>query len=205
MRLIADSADVVALQEVPLWGISRLAQWAGMRAFAAPTKRALLGRLARTAQRLDPKRVRSPLTGQASAILIGPRLDVIEARETPITPPGWPDELRFCQHVRVEAHGRALAVANLHATTRNAAAARAELERVAALVEGEQSCVVLGDFNLPGAGLPSFSTPLPGIDQVLVRGLELVEGPAPWPEDRRAHAGRLLSDHAPVEAVIEWS
>jgi hypothetical protein len=56
---------------------------------------------------------------------------------------------------------------------------------------------------MAGTGLPGFSQPLPGIDQILVRGLELVEGPSPWPNERRRSRGWLLSDHAPVEAVVK--
>ena len=32
--------------------------------------------------------------------------------------------------------------------------------------------------------------------------LALERGPEPWPEARRSLDGRVLSDHAPVEAVI---
>jgi hypothetical protein len=48
-----------------------------------------------------------------------------------------------------------------------------------------------------------FSPPLAGsIDQILARGLALQEGPSAWPVERRTVAGRILSDHAPVEAVV---
>ena len=40
------------------------------------------------------------------------------------------------------------------------------------------------------------------IDQILVRGLELRDGPSAWPLERRVVDGRVLSDHAPVEAVV---
>jgi hypothetical protein len=49
-----------------------------------------------------------------------------------------------------------------------------------------------------------FSPPLAGsIDQIFVRGLTLREGPSAWPLERRVVDGRVLSDHAPVEAVVE--
>jgi endonuclease/exonuclease/phosphatase family metal-dependent hydrolase len=40
-----------------------------------------------------------------------------------------------------------------------------------------------------------------GIDHVLVRGLSAGE-PQAWPDERRVRAGRLLSDHAPVEVEV---
>jgi hypothetical protein len=49
-----------------------------------------------------------------------------------------------------------------------------------------------------------FSAPIRGIDQILVRGFELVRGPEPWPEERRRIGNHLLSDHAPVEAALAW-
>ncbi len=203
VRLVSEGdPDVVALQEVPLWGFPRLAAWSGMRAFGAPTKRALLGPLAGGLHRLDPKRVRSHLTGQANALLVSARLEASAPRAVPISRRG---ELRVCQLLRLAAEGRTLLVANLHATTRDEPAARAELEQVAELVAGEDACAVLGDTNVPGAGLPGFSAPLPGIDQILVRGLDLVEGPALWSDERRLAGARLLSDHAPVEAVVSWT
>jgi endonuclease/exonuclease/phosphatase family metal-dependent hydrolase len=206
VRLVSeDEPDVVALQEVPLWGLPSLAGWSGMRSFAAPTKRALLGPLARGLQRLDAKRVRSPLTGQANALLVSRRLDGSDPCEVPITAPGRRRELRICQLLQVTAGGRPVLIANVHATTGDEAAARGELARVGELVSETEACAVLGDFNVRGEGLPGFSPPLHGIDQILVRGLELVEGPMPWPDDRRALGRCLLSDHAPVEAVVAWS
>ena len=42
-----------------------------------------------------------------------------------------------------------------------------------------------------------------GLDHVLVRGLDVVEGERHWPDERRQHMGALLSDHAPVEVIAE--
>ncbi|HET8752183.1 MAG TPA: hypothetical protein VFM43_06610, partial [Gaiellaceae bacterium] len=79
---------------------------------------------------------------------------------------------------------------------------RAQLDRVVAFA-GERS-IVAGDANIVSAGANGFSAPLAGsIDQILVRGLTLRDGPAAWPVERRTVDGRVLSDHAPVEAVVE--
>ena len=79
---------------------------------------------------------------------------------------------------------------------------REQFDRVLELA-GEQS-LVAGDANLVAPVAEGFSPPLAGsIDQILVRGLELVDGPIAWPVERRTIAGRVLSDHAPVEAVVE--
>jgi endonuclease/exonuclease/phosphatase family metal-dependent hydrolase len=107
-------------------------------------------------------------------------------------------------------------VANLHTTSYEAdqRLADAELRRAAAFVEGlarpEEPVVLCGDVNvLPARSralqdlrAEGFSDPVPQrIDQVLARGLP-VSPPAVWPEERRRVDGRLVSDHAPVEAVI---
>lgn len=193
--------DLVALQEVPLWALGRLEGWSKMRSCPAVTKRALLGPLARLLHELDPVHVRSPLTGQANALLVGPAFRVDSARSITLNP-GASRERRVCQLLAAQAGGRPIVLGNLHATNDDAPAAEAEIRRVAELLAAAERCLVCGDFNVPGLGLSGFSPPLPGIDQILVRGLELVEGPAPWPEERRRVHGRLLSDHAPIEAVI---
>jgi endonuclease/exonuclease/phosphatase family metal-dependent hydrolase len=53
--------------------------------------------------------------------------------------------------------------------------------------------------------VPGFTEPIGGIDQILVSGLELERGPEAWAEERRTVDGVVLSDHAPVEAVVRWT
>jgi hypothetical protein len=77
----------------------------------------------------------------------------------------------------------------------------AQLERVLA-IPGDRA-VVAGDTNLPGRAADGFSPPLAGsIDQIYVRGLAVLDPPRAWPVERRTIDGRVLSDHAPVEAVV---
>ncbi len=130
----------------------------------------------------------------------------------------WSKERRVCQAVRVRLEGgRPALVGNLHATSypRDERLADAELLRAAAFLDAlaapEETCVLAGDFNVRAersrtlAELATaewgFSAPGPGIDQVLVRGVE-ASAPVRWPDERRRLDGRLLSDHAPVDVRI---
>jgi endonuclease/exonuclease/phosphatase family metal-dependent hydrolase len=135
--------------------------------------------------------LRSALTGEGDAILVAPRFALSDEREAVVSDGG----LRRVVHgVRLDGE---LFVANAHISGDHR-----QLERVYDFVVDEPRAVVAGDFNLPGEGLPGFSTPLPeSIDQVLVRGLP-ASAPVRWPDERRRLGGRLLSDHAPVELRI---
>jgi endonuclease/exonuclease/phosphatase family metal-dependent hydrolase len=130
---------------------------------------------------------------------------------------GWARERRVCQAVRAAADGWSLVVANLHISSVPDPRVRdAELESAAAFVghfaKAGEPIVLGGDLNVrlgqskaleklagPEWG---FSAPIPGLDQLLVRGAS-ASRPEPWPEERRRVGGRLLSDHAPVEVRIE--
>ncbi|MFN2629406.1 MAG: endonuclease/exonuclease/phosphatase family protein [Gaiellaceae bacterium] len=128
----------------------------------------------------------------------------------------WAKERRVCQAVRVGlSDGSTALVANLHATAYDAdeRLADAELRRavsfVDALARPQEPTILCGDVNVrPGRSRTladlrgwGWSELAPGIDQVLVRGAASTP-PEPWPEGRRSLDGRLLSDHAPVEAVV---
>jgi endonuclease/exonuclease/phosphatase family metal-dependent hydrolase len=207
-----DAPDVVALQEVPLWALGRLERWSGMQTLWAVTVPNLLGPLARFLTDLDPVRVGFSIEGQANALLLNPRFEVVGHKVLVLNPdvPTWDwlrggRQRRVCQSVEVEAHGRPLLVGNLHATN-DPDKARLEVAVAAELLAGEPSCVLCGDFNVVEHAVPEFSPPLPGgIDQILVRGTEIEQGPDRWPKERRRMDGRLLSDHAPVEAVLAWT
>jgi endonuclease/exonuclease/phosphatase family metal-dependent hydrolase len=108
--------------------------------------------------------------------------------------------------------------ANLHATSfHDKRVPDAELLRAATFVDAlarpGEPVILGGDFNVTTVSSPTlralggpewgFSPAGPGIDHVLVRGLRVVEGERHWPDERRRQGAALLSDHAPVEAVVE--
>jgi endonuclease/exonuclease/phosphatase family metal-dependent hydrolase len=128
----------------------------------------------------------------------------------------WAKERRVCHAVRLDAGDRILTVANLHASSvPDRRCQDAELLRAAvfadAFAEPGDARVLAGDFNtVIGESTTldqlsstewGFSEPISGLDQILVRGAP-VSRPERWPEERRRVEGRLLSDHAPVEARI---
>lgn len=130
----------------------------------------------------------------------------------------WARERRVCQAVRVRFRDdRTAVVANFHATSYpDRRLADAELRRAASfstgLAEPDEAVVLAGDFNLTIVTSPTlrelsneewgFSPAGPGLDHVLVRGLEVMHAERHWPEDLRRHEGVLLSDHAPVELEV---
>ena len=95
--------------------------------------------------------------------------------------------------------------------------ADAELLRAFVYVDGlarpDEPIAVAGDFNVTFERSRTllditseewgFSRPGPGIDQVLVRGLEVASGPTRWKPERRERDGVRLSDHTPVDVVVE--
>ncbi len=206
----ADKPDLVALQEVPLWALGKLDDWTGMAVRWAVTVPALLlAPLARLVTDLDARRVRSSLTGQANVLLAGPHVELGEQRLLLLNPEvsKWDwlfrrgPQQRFVQAVDATAYGRAFVVANVHTTNRPEQAVR-ELERAAAFVAEAERCVLSGDFNVRRHTVEGYTPPIDGVDQIVVRGLELERGPEAWPRERRTVDGAVLSDHAPVEAVI---
>jgi len=226
-----DRPDVLCLQEVPVWALSRLVEWSGMRSFGAVAARPLLGmELGRAITELNHGLFRSAFTGQANAILLQSELRPLATDTIVLNPPGfrrrvarelgldrrlrleWAKERRVCQAARTES----LTVANLHASSvPDWRIPDAELLRAAtfadSVAEPDDVLVLAGDFNvirehaktLEQLSSPEwgFTKPISWIDQVLVRSAPA--GPAQrWPEERRRLDGTLLSDHAPVEVRI---
>jgi endonuclease/exonuclease/phosphatase family metal-dependent hydrolase len=183
-----DRPEVVCLQELPVWALRHLERWSGMHATGAVARRPLLPFGAREVTALHHGLLRSAVTGEADAILTrGP------ARVLGVHVVGDSRLRRIAQAVDLDG----VMVVNFHID-----GDRAQFERVVALAR--ERSILAGDANLVSPRVDGFSPPLAGsIDQILVRGLELSDGPSAWPLERRLVDGRLLSDHAPVEAVVE--
>jgi endonuclease/exonuclease/phosphatase family metal-dependent hydrolase len=234
--------DVVALQEVPAWALPLLGEWAGYTAVPTLAARPTLGPFPSTAElgrvltSLNNGLLRSAFSGQGNAILVAPRLRLVEQHALILNPRrfrraqtewldlgvrarlAWGKERRVCQVVRLADGERTVLVANLHATSYrpDERVADAELLRAFTYVDGialpNEPVAVAGDLNvtyersrtlLDVAGPEwGFSTPGPGIDQILVRNLTIESGPVLWPPARREAHGALLSDHTPVEIVV---
>jgi endonuclease/exonuclease/phosphatase family metal-dependent hydrolase len=130
----------------------------------------------------------------------------------------WAAERRVCQVVRVRRADETFVLANMHLTGHRSekGLADAELLRAAVYADGfarpGEPVLLCGDFNLgirtsrTLAELMSadwgFSGATPsGIDHILVRGLP-AGPPQVWPLERRTRDGRVLSDHAPVDAEV---
>jgi endonuclease/exonuclease/phosphatase family metal-dependent hydrolase len=158
-----------------------------MHAVGAVARRPLVRRGAKALTDLHHGFLRSAITGEADAILSKrptSDLGVTVVGET---------RLRRIAHA-AELDG--VTVVNFHVD-----GDPEQLERVLGLA-GERA-VVGGDTNLPGRAADGFSPALAGsIDQIYVRGLTVLDGPRAWEVERRTLDGRVLSDHAPVEAVV---
>ena len=212
---IEDEPDVLCLQELPLWSLSKLEQWSGMAVFAART-RLRLGWLGRWPTDVHHGVLRSALTGQANAILVARKLSVLAHGRRVLSGRllDWPEERRVSHGVRMrEAEGRALVVVNLHLShAGQARRAEAQLQTTLAFAEelaGDGEPIVLaGDFNLTARSegmrelvAAGYSRPGPGIDHVVVRGAAATPLVV-WPLERRSLGGRTLSDHPPVELQV---
>ena len=136
----------------------------------------------------------------------------------PLARLAWAKEGRVCHAVRIALpEGDTALVATLHATYHrpDERLADAECLRAAVFVDAVarpgESCILAGDFNVRVARswtLRDLAGPEwgfagggAGVDHVLARGLPVTETTR-WPDERRRDGEVLLSDHAPVEAVV---
>ena len=202
----SDAPDVLCLQELPVWSLPRLGGWAGMTAFGAVARPALPpGAVTTWITGLNQGLFRSGLVGQANAILVDERHRATDLGHARISDGGR--ERRIVHAVRVE-HGTTLVVGNLHASNvfHDPALPRAEARRAQAFLERSarsgEPIVLAGDFNVTDPHLDGYSYPGDGIDDVLVRGAS-IRNVAIWPLERRMQDGVVLSDHAPVDCVLE--
>jgi len=168
-----DRPDALCLQELPVWSLARLEEWSGMWAFGAVASRPLLGsaRLGGAITELHHGLLRSALTGQANAILLGERLRPVGTGSIVLNPRSfrrvqarrlgldrririaWAKERRVCQAVRADVGGRFLTLANLHGSSvPDRRCQDAELLRAAtfadAFAEPGDVLVLAGDFNV---------------------------------------------------------
>ena len=173
VRLVtADAPDVVCLQEVPVWALSRLEGWSGMTVVGDVARRPLVPvELGRILSAYNVLVFRSAVTGQANAILVRSPLVVVEHRRVVLNPfrfrraqthkealpraaqLHWAKERRVCQALRVRRGDATFIAANLHATGYpDKRLADAELLRAAVFVDGlalpGEPVFVAGDFNL---------------------------------------------------------
>ncbi len=183
-----DGPDIVCLQELPVWSLPYLERWSGMHASSAVARRPLLPVGARTLTALHHGLFRSAFTGEADAILTREPARALGEHLVGET------KLRRIAHA---AEVAGVTVVNFHID-----GDREQFDRVLALAP--ERSIVAGDANLVAPVAEGFSPPLAGsIDQIFVRGLTLSDGPSAWPLERRTVDGRVLSDHAPVEVVVE--
>jgi endonuclease/exonuclease/phosphatase family metal-dependent hydrolase len=229
VRLVTDDAPaVVCLQELPVWSLRLLERWSGMAAVGAIAARPLLGTspAALNAERrvtdMDNGRLRSALTGQANAILVGAPLRVVERRSIRLNPltfrrqearrlglsaldvVRWGKNRRVCQTVRIRRDGGTFVVANVHATgDHDKRMPDAELLRAASVVDGfadpDEPVVLAGDFNLTVQNsrvLRELLTAEWGFDSATATGIDhvLVRGLAAAPPLRWPVERRTLHD-----------
>ncbi|MGI9658700.1 MAG: endonuclease/exonuclease/phosphatase family protein, partial [Gaiellaceae bacterium] len=179
--LVADGdPDIVCLQEVPVWALGSLARWSRMQAIGAVAMRPRAGAMGRWLTALQPRRLRSALTGQANAILVhgkhggvGPSATLELNDRTLRAETGktlglgrsdrkhWARNRRVCQTLRVQIGQRAIVVANMHLTHFDQRLAEAELAKASAFVDqvaGPATPSLLGgDLNIPGSAVAAFA------------------------------------------------
>lgn len=208
--------DVALLQECPPRFAKPLAAACDAEAHRALTSRNSLAALRTWIARRNPDLIASGEGG--SNLTLVRDGEIVERRELAIHT-GRP-ERRAMAFTRVAVGADAeLCVANLHATNDRPDLAGADVLRAAeAAVEWSEDAPLLfgGDLNLRPAedaapfehlraefGLAGTTAPR-AIDHLLVRGLEVLTAPAPWPTERRelphGDLSLRLSDHAPVQA-----
>ena len=195
-----DRPTILCLQEVPVWALPHLAGWSGMEAHwlvaRGPRRPAAL------AAAITPLRnglFRSRLAGQANAILVDRSLGSTDLGGVQISERG--KERRVVHAVRVDHIG---VIGNLHVSNAAPDIVVPELERarvfVDALAAPGEARILAGDFNREHRLSPATRTGDPGS----ITSWLPTRSPARRPRGRATTrvAGRVLSDHAPVERLV---
>lgn len=209
--------DIAFLQEAPPRWLVTLERELGAEGALALTSRNLGGPVRGALAKLNPDLIASN-EGGSNQLLVRPPWRIAEVRRHTVT---LEPERRAMLWARLEAPGgRALCVANLHATTPGRPNGPAELLAAAGTADGWSDATPLifgGDLNQRPAERPELFAQLADryglapptapreIDHLLARGLEVVEPPHALPDSARqlpASEGRVLqlSDHPCVVA-----
>jgi endonuclease/exonuclease/phosphatase family metal-dependent hydrolase len=231
-RLIASASwSLCLLQEVPPWWADPLARECEAAEHRVLTSRNQLGRLRRRLADWNVDLIGSA-GGGANLTLARRRWRISERRSlllNPLPRRGLRERRRM-GYLVADSDAAEICVANLHATAGDRHQAEADVSRAAATAvawAAGRPLLFGGDFNLRPSSSPLFgelerhyglASPTGGprsdaIDHLLVRGTDVIEAPAQWPDERRelelpfdGGFRRLrLSDHRPVEAVYRLS
>jgi endonuclease/exonuclease/phosphatase family metal-dependent hydrolase len=218
--MLADAEwDVALLQECPPRFAESLARACGAEAHRVLTSRNSFGALRAAVARHNPDLIASNEGGSNLTLVRSGR--ILARREETIH--SGPLERRAMALTRIALDDEAeLCVANLHATANRPELATEDVLRAAASATEWAGGVPLlfgGDLNLrPQADQKAFAqlrsrhsldgaTGPDAIDHLLGCGLEVIEGPTPWPPEQREVPYRglvlRLSDHAPVQAKFQ--
>jgi endonuclease/exonuclease/phosphatase family metal-dependent hydrolase len=178
VQLASADADVLCLQELPVWALGHLDGWAGKAAVTDVAQRPRVGplrwsaELGRVITGFNHGLFRSAFTGQANAIVFRPALRLVEHRSVVLNPSSfrrvqarrlglgvvarlaWANERRVCQVVRLQRGDETVVIGNLHATSYppDRRVPDAELLRAAVFIDGfarpAEPIVLAGDFNV---------------------------------------------------------
>jgi endonuclease/exonuclease/phosphatase family metal-dependent hydrolase len=230
--LLAEFSEVLAgatwelclLQEVPPHWAGPLAQRCHAEAARVLTSRNQLPALRRRLAGWNPDLVGSA-EGGSNLTLVRSPWHVTEQRELLLNP--LPDrrfrERRRMSFIAASRDGGEVCIGNLHATAGDRKRAEQDVLRAAEAAvgwSGGRPLLLGGDYNVRPASSKVFEelerrfglagpTGPHAIDHLLVRGMETVQVPRPWPPERREleipsdrGTRRLrLSDHAPIQAT----
>jgi endonuclease/exonuclease/phosphatase family metal-dependent hydrolase len=206
--------DVCLLQEFPPRWAERLARDCDAEAHRVLTSRNSFSLLRTAIAVLNPDLIGSNEGGSNLTLVRG---GTIAERRELVLREGKP-ERRAMAFTRL---GAGLCVANLHASNAKPPLPVDELLLAADNATewaGDAPLILGGDFNMRPERVPEIYPELErryglrpptapdSIDHLLSRGLEILEAPHAWPEEKReltVDGLRLrLSDHAPVEALF---